>query len=317
MIIKHAIWKPREYGTVDYGLEYISDCEWTTFDDFVTELEKLSHRVLNDKWDNQLMTPAVFNEGIHPKWNENGVWHKKEFVDKAYSLILDYDDTGKLGYESIHEKFPSLSHVIYSTANATSEVVKLRAVIELDETTSREDYSLLAHYFHDIMGRPFDKSKLHAQAGFNLPSQLASTTFRYFKHFQGEPLPTRALIDRKKAIDEKRKHLEALRLRLDPPKTYSKSSLPSPAKIETMISFIPLGDGTQTDWGIVAGCLRANYSTDGYVLFSQWSRTNDTTTDRRKSSQERIDDQWSCAEKMELTHIGRLINLAKSHGYSK
>jgi hypothetical protein len=316
MIIKHSIWKPREYGTVDLGLEYISDCEWESFDDFVAEMEKTSYRILNDKWDNQLMTPAVFNEGIHPKWGKHGVWHLKQFVDKAYSLMLDYDDTGKMGYEILHEKFPSLSHAIYSTANATTKCVKFRAVIELDESVSREDYGLLAHYVHEIMGNPFDKSKLHAQAGFNLPCQLASTTFRYFQYFKGEPLPTRALIDRKKQIDEKRKHVEELRLKLSPPKSYNKS-LPSVETIQTMLSFIPLGDGTQIEWGIVAGCLRANYPTDGKSLFSQWSRMNDRTIDERKSTEARIDGQWACAAKMQYTHIGRLINLAKSHGYTK
>jgi hypothetical protein len=106
-----------------------------------------------------------------------------------------------------------------------------------------------------------------------------------------------------------------LRLRLNPPKTYSNSTLPSAEKIETMLSFIPLGDGTQTDWGIVAGCLRANYPVDGKVLFSQWSKMSDRTIDERKSTQARIDDQWACAAKMQYTNIGRLINLAKSHGY--
>jgi hypothetical protein len=125
---------PNSPGETGHGFRFTGDEYFQDWEEFRCWLEYLSHQQLSS-WESELICPSTFE----------GKRHLKDDCLDSHVIVLDHD-SGELTYDSIHDKYPTLSHIVAASASSTPEHPKFRVYIQLDKPfrTRRSMLSLLA-----------------------------------------------------------------------------------------------------------------------------------------------------------------------------
>jgi len=152
--------------------------DFSSWEEFVALLTKLSIQPLESKQDAQLISPAVYKEGTTRSNKNVEQWGHWACVD-----VDEYEGT----VNDILTRVAKYNCVVYSTASSTPDKVKLRIVFDLDRRVEAEEVKQFWYALNKSLGELGDAQTKDPSRMYYIPATYKGA-HNYFYVTNGEPL---------------------------------------------------------------------------------------------------------------------------------